>query len=83
MPNDLNQYVLDEAQPNVSKNILSFNGIRSQYLDVDKILLCAKDKKRTTALLRTIGFRMPIELNGSGLNRSVSYVCAMSQDNGK
>lgn len=32
------------------------------------------DKKRTTSLLRTIGFQMPIELNKSGFTGSISYI---------
>lgn len=41
------------------------------------------DKKKTTSLLRTIGFRSPIELNDSGFVSSISYNKQNVKFNGK
>ncbi len=64
-----NKLVLDNMQKLVSAYTKNLNPI--QYLTNSEVLYA--DKKRTTSLLRTMGFNTPIELQRSGYMGSISY----------
>ena len=64
-----NHLVVDDMQKVSSAYTKDNNPI--EFLEKSDVLYL--DKKRTTSLLRTIGFQMPIELNESGYIGSISY----------
>ena len=68
-PNE-NHFVVNDMQKVTSaytKDVKPIDFVRNS-------LVVYADKKRTTKLLRTIGFKMPIELQQSGYIGSISYV---------
>lgn len=65
-----NNLVISDMQKVTSAYAKDNNPVR--FVENSNVLYA--DKKRTTSLLRTIGFQMPIELNESGYVGSISYV---------
>ena len=64
-----NKLVIDDMQKTVSAYTKTTNPV--DFIKKSEVLYA--DKKKTTRLLRTIGFQMPIELQKSGFIGSISY----------
>lgn len=64
-----NHFVLKEMQKVTSAYTKSSNPVG--FVRSSQIMYT--DKKRTTSLLRSIGFQMPIELHQSGFTGSIAY----------
>ena len=71
--------VVDDMQKITSAYTKDKNPV--EFIEKSDVLYL--NKKRTTSLLRTIGFQMPIELNESGYIGSVSYKDLRVNLNGK